>query len=199
MNCQAPLSRCLVTWALLCLWSAAAQAQSINVTTPRLPARTDAAAANSAQPQAATPQANAYANPAAQGAGYANSPQQAAAPAVMPQRAGAGLCRAQPTPDRQTLVLVVGPEALARTQIPLGEFRAQQVVHSPDGRWAVAYTKLRGAAQFAAITIDLERCESQRVIELPKAGEEARFEGDDVVLQWAGGERRSTLRDGRVR
>ena len=118
---------------------------------------------------------------------------------VAPQRAAAGACRVQPTPDRQTLVLVSGAEALARQHLPLGEFRAQQVVHSPDGRWAVAYTKLRGAAQYAAITIDLERCELQRVIDLNAAGEDVRFEGDDAVLRLSAGELRVGLRDGRVR
>lgn len=145
--------------------------------------------------------AGAYASPVPQTAGYA--PYGAAtappAPTVVPQRAAAGNCRAQPTPDRQTLVLVSGAEALARAHLPLGEFRAQQVVHSPDGRWAVVYTKLRGAAQYAAMTIDLERCELQRVVELSAAGEDVRFDGDDAVLSLAGSERRVGLRDGRVR
>ena len=141
-------------------------------------------------------QAGAYANAPQPGQAYAYAP--AAAP-VVPQRAEAGACRAVPTPDRQTLMLVSGTAALARGHVPLGEFRAQQVVHSPDGRWAVAYTKLRGAAQYAAMTIDLERCEVQRVLDLSGAGEDVRFEGDDAVLRLADGERRITLRDGRVR
>ena len=141
-------------------------------------------------------QAGAYANAPQPGQAYAYAP--AAAP-VVPQRAEAGACRAVPTPDRQTLMLVSGTAALARGHVPLGEFRAQQVVHSPDGRWAVAYTKLRGAAQYAAMTIDLERCEVQRVLDLSGAGEGVRFEGDDAVLRLADGERRIALRDGRVR
>ena len=141
-------------------------------------------------------QAGAYANAPQPGQAYAYAP--AAAP-VVPQRAEAGACRAVPTPDRQTLMLVSGTAALARGHVPLGEFRAQQVVHSPDGRWAVAYTKLRGAAQYAAMTIDLERCEVQRVLDLSGAGEDVRFEGDDAVLRLADGERRIALRDGRVR
>ena len=142
----------------------------------------------------------AYANPAAQGQGYAAYAPAAPTPApVIPQRAEAGACRAQPTPDRQALMLVSGTAALARGHVPLGEFRAQQVVHSPDGRWAVAFTKLRGAPQFAAMTIDLERCELQRVIDLSAAGEDVRFDGDDAVLRLANGERRIGLRDGRVR
>ena len=148
-------------------------------------------------------QSGAYTNPAAQGPAYGGYGAYAAAPPpvapVIPQRAEAGACRAQPTPDRQTLMLVSGAAALARGHVPLGEFRAQQVVHSPDGRWAVAYTKLRGAAQFAAVTIDLERCEVQRVLDLSAAGEDVRFDGDDAVLRLANGERRIGLRDGRVR
>jgi hypothetical protein len=118
---------------------------------------------------------------------------------VTPQRAAAGSCRAQPSPDRQTVLLVSGPEALARHHVPLGEFRSQQIVHSPDGRWAVVFTKLRGAPQFAALTIDLERCEMQRAIDIPATGEDARFEGDEAVLRLSEGEVRVGLRDGRVR
>jgi hypothetical protein len=118
---------------------------------------------------------------------------------VTPPKAAAGNCRAQPTPDRQTLVLVSGAEALARQHVPLGEFRSQQVVHSPDGRWAVVFTKLRGAAQFAAMTVDLERCEMQRTIDIPATGEDARFEGDEAVLRLADRELRVGLRDGRMR
>lgn len=194
-------------------------AQAIPVTTPRLPPRAQGPAPAQAQPQyqaspqraaqagmqqgsyqANPPQASAYAAPAPQGAGYGGyAPTAPAAAPVIPQRAEAGACRAQPTPDRQTLMLVSGTPALARAHVPLGEFRAQQVVHSSDGRWAVAYTKLRGAAQFAAMTIDLERCEVQRVIDLSAAGEDVRFEGDDAVLRLTDGERRVGLRDGRVR
>ena len=144
-------------------------------------------------------QASTYANPAPQGQPYGAYAAAPAAAPVMPQRAEAGTCRAQLSPDRQALMLVSGAPALARAHLPLGEFRAQQVVHSPDGRWAVAYTKLRGAAQYAALTIDLERCELQRVVDLNAAGEDVRFDGDDAVLRLANGERRIALRDGRVR
>ena len=192
-------------------------AQPIPVTTPRLPPHgggPGAAAPAQAQPQAnmqpaaqpggygagqAGMQAGAYANPAQQGQSYGAYAAVPAEAPVMPQRAEAGVCRAQPTPDRQTLMLVSGTPALARAHVPLGEFRAQQVVHSPDGRWAVAYTKLRGVAQYAAMTIDLERCEVQRVVDLSAAGEDVRFDGDAAVLRLADGERRIGLRDGRVR
>lgn len=154
-------------------------------------------------PSGSPPPAGAYASPPAPGPTYggyaAATTATTAAEPVVPQRAEASACRAVPTPDRQTLMLVSGTAALARGHVPLGEFRAQQVVHSPDGRWAVAYTKLRGAAQFAAMTIDLERCEVQRVLDLSGAGEGVRFEGDDAVLRLADGERRIALRDGRVR
>lgn len=199
----------LVGAALGC--SVYAFAQAIPVTTPRLPPRgagpgpapqpgayTSAGAPPGAYPGAYTG-AQPGVQPATYGAAAAQSAYGSPGAAVMPQRAPAGACRAQPTPDRQTLLLVSGPDALARAHLPLGEFRAQQVVHSPDGRWAVAFTKLRGAAQYAAMTIDLERCELQRVIDLSTAGEDARFEGDEVLLRLADGERRVGLRDGRVR
>ena len=150
-------------------------AQAIPVTTPKLPPRS-AAPAGTAQPAVA-----------------------AAAQAAAPQRAAAGPCRVQPTPDRQALTLVSGADAQARQHLPLGEFRAQQVRHSPDGRWAVAFIKLRGAAQFAVVTIDLERCEAQRTIELPAAGEDATFDGDEALLRLSDGERRIAMRDGRVK
>lgn len=194
-------------------------AQTIPVTTPKLAPRAQGPTPGQSQSQpqaspqyagqagmqqgsyqASPPQAGGYAAPATQGAAYgAYAPAVPAAAPVIPQRAEAGACRAQTTPDRQTLMLVSGTPALARTHVPLGEFRAQQVVHSSDGRWAVAYTKLRGAAQFAAMTIDLERCEVQRVLDLSAAGEDVRFEGDDAVLRLTDGERRIGLRDGRVR
>ena len=204
-------------------------AQAIAVTTPRLPPRGTATAPQQtaqpavqagsqvqaqASPQAgASPGANtgiqsgtqspaypgsqlgAYAGSAAPTGGYAAP----AAAMVVPPRAAPGACRVQLTPDRQALMLVSGTEALARQHAPLGEFRAQQVVHSPDGRWAVAYTKLRGAPQYAAMTIDLERCEVERVIELDAAGQDVRFEGDEAVLSLSNGERRLALRDGRVK
>ncbi len=198
--------------ALLLLVGAQAMAQTIPVTTPKLPSRSAGAAQPAAQaaPYGAGAAAAAQAAPSTratpQTAAYGGTPQPAAyggtaqtTAMVAPQRAAAGTCRVQPTPDRQTLALVSGAEALARQHLPLGEFRAQQVVHSPDGRWAVVYTKLRGAAQYAAITIDLERCEQQRVIDLNAAGEDVRFEGDDAVLRLSVGELRVSLRDGRVR
>jgi hypothetical protein len=155
-------------------------------------------------PAAQSPQSGIY--PPQSPLSSAQTPQVAAygvpnAPVAMvtPQRAAAGNCRAQPSPDRQTLMLVSGAEALARHHVPLGEFRSQQIVHSPDGRWAVVFTKLRGAPQFAALTIDLERCEMQRTIEIPATGEDARFEGDEAVLRLSEGELRVGLRDGRVR
>jgi hypothetical protein len=104
-----------------------------------------------------------------------------------------------PSSERQSLTLVSGEPPLPREHVPLGEFRAQQVVHSPDGRWAVAFTKLRGAPQFAAITLDLERCSVQRTVELPAAGSDAAFDGEHAVLSYAGGERRVPLKDGSVR
>ena len=146
---------------------------------------------------------SAYGSPgaayAAPGAGYgAPAPAVQAAPASSP-RAVAGPCRVSPSPERQVLALVSGEPPLPREQVALGEFRAQQVIHSPDGRWAVAFTKLRGAAQFAALAIDLERCAAQRTFEIPGAGSDASFQGDEVVLRYEGGERRVSLRDGRVR
>lgn len=190
-------------------------AQAIAVTTPRLPPRGAATApqqtaqpamqAGSQGPAQASPQAGAHAGSVGQTGWYASaSPQPGAygAPAVamvVPPRAAPGACRVQLTPDRQALMLVSGTEALARQHAPLGEFRAQQVVHSPDGRWAVVYTKLRGAPQYAAMTIDLERCQVERVIELDAPGQDVRFEGDEAVLSLSNGERRLALRDGRVR
>lgn len=151
------------------------------------------------QPQA-TPQSSLGARPASPPA-YA--PQAYASPAAPPAQplpaAAAGRCRVLPSPERQSLALVSGEPPLPREQLPLGEFRAQQVVHSPDGRWAVAFTKLRGAAQFAALTIDLEGCRMQRTIDLPAAGSDAEFDGDRALLHFAGGQRQVDLKDRSVR
>jgi hypothetical protein len=94
---------------------------------------------------------------------------------------------------------LLGPDGQPRRHLPLGDFRVQQVVHSPDGMWAVAYTKLRGEPQFAAMTLDLTRCETTNTVDLPAAGEDVRFEGDSAVLQLARGERRVRLASTRVR
>jgi len=155
------------------------------------------AAAYPISPMQASAQSGMYPAQAPQAAAYGGSNVPAAM--VTPERAAAGSCRVQPSPDRRTLTLVSGAEALARHHVPLGEFRSQQIVHSPDGRWAVVFAKLRGAAQFAALTIDLERCEMQRTIDIPVTGEDARFEGDEAVLRLSEGELRVGLRDGRVR
>lgn len=229
----AAAARCLALAGCLLAATQPVLAQTMAVTTPRLPPRSAVAGPGSpaapaapsqapvqagaqtglhtnvhtsmqpGSPSGSPPPAGAYASPSGQGPAYAAyAPTASAAPPaapVIPLRAEVGTCRAVPTADRQTLMLVSGTAALARGHVPLGEFRAQQVVHSPDGRWAVAYTKLRGAAQFAAMTIDLERCEVQRVLDLSGAGEDVRFEGDDAVLRLADGERRIALRDGRVR
>ena len=127
----------------------------------------------------------------------AGGPAQVAMVAPTPSAPG-GTCRAQPSPDRQSMSLL-GPDGQPRRHLPLGDFRVQQVVHSPDGMWAVAYTKLRGEPQFAAMTLDLTRCETTNTVDLPAAGEDVRFEGDSAVLQLAQGERRVRLASARVR
>lgn len=109
-----------------------------------------------------------------------------------------GNCRAQPSPDRQTLSLI-GADGLPRKHVPLGEFRVQSVVHAQDGAWAVALTKLRGESQYAAITLDLARCESGNTVTLPAAGEDVRFEADTAIVRLAQGEHRVPLRSGVVR
>jgi hypothetical protein len=118
---------------------------------------------------------------------------------VAPTRStAAGNCRASPSPDRQSVSLL-GADALPRQHVALGEFRAQQIVHSPDGRWAVAFLKLRGQPTFALMSFDLTRCEPQNTVELPSAGDDARFEGDEAVVTLAGGERRVRLSNAHVR
>lgn len=124
--------------------------------------------------------------------GYTTSAQPPAAMTAKPSAAG-GHCRAQPSPDRQTLSLV-GPDGLPRRHVPLGAFRVQRVVHSDDGTWAVALTKLRGEERFAAMTLDLARCETANTVDLPATGGDIRFESDAVVVRLVQGERRVPLR-----
>lgn len=132
-------------------------------------------------------------------AGDANAggPGQVAMVAPTPSAPG-GTCRVQPSPDRQSMSLL-GPDGQPRRHLPLGDFRVQQVVHSPDGMWAVAYTKLRGEPQFAAMTLDLTRCETTNTVDLPAAGEAVRFEADSAIVQMTQGERRLRLASTRVR
>jgi hypothetical protein len=63
----------------------------------------------------------------------------------------------------------------------------------------VAFTKLRGAPQFAALTIDLDACRMQRTIDLPGPGSDAAFDGDRALLHFAGGQRQVDLKDRSVR
>jgi hypothetical protein len=154
-------------------------------------------------PQAlASPMQQQQRRPAVAHGSYASDPNasgqgQVAMVAPTPSAPG-GTCRAQPSPDRQSMSLL-GPDGQPRRHLPLGDFRVQLVVHSPDGMWAVAYTKLRGEPQFAAMTLDLTRCETTNTLDLPAAGEDVRFEGDSAVLQLAKGERRVRLASTRVR
>jgi len=117
---------------------------------------------------------------------------------VQPERAQQGTCRVELSPDRQTLELVSGIPALARDHVPLGDYRAQLVTHSSDGRWAVAYAKLRGANQYAALVIDLQGCGLRQTYELPGMGESVSFDLDSAVLRHSHGEKRIDLRAGGV-
>jgi hypothetical protein len=110
----------------------------------------------------------------------------------------AGNCRAELSPDRQSISLT-GADALPRQHVPLGEFRAQQLIHSPDGRWAVVFTKLRGRPQFALVSIDLGRCEAAHTVDLPAAADDARFDGDEAIIRLGTAERRVRLASNRVR
>jgi hypothetical protein len=129
------------------------------------------------------------------GPGAASAP--VAAVATQPSAAG-GTCRAHPSPDRQTISLL-GPDGLPRRHIPLGDFRVQQVTHSPDGLWAVAVTKLRGESQFAAMTLDMTACQTSNSTSLPAESESVRFEVDTALITTPQGERRIGLSNARVR
>jgi hypothetical protein len=203
----------LTIFLTLCLLTVQiASAQSlIPVQTPRLPARTDIAggapnpASQSQNPQGQNPQGQypqqgsqpVYANRQQPG-GY---PQDQLPPQAMiaPTKAPDGACRATSSANNQTVVLVSGPQALPRLHVPLGEFRAQDIVHSPDGKWAVVFLKLRGVAQYAVMSFDLERCATEKTLDLASAGTDARFEGDEAILQIGKAEQRMPLRDRRIR
>jgi|DewCreStandDraft_4_1066084.scaffolds.fasta_scaffold69320_2 hypothetical protein len=227
--------------ALLGLWLAwaAAHAQSIDIRTPRLPARgpeTSTAPSPAATPSPGTGTAHGgtrYPEPSTGGSwgapGYGSGSHDAAAggsgadgvASPMRQRRGSsaqpayaaaapapmiatpssatGHCRVQPSPDRQTLSLM-GADGLPRRHVPLGEFRVQRVVHSADGAWAVAITKLRGENQFAAMTLDLAKCESAHTVDLQAAGEDVRFDAEFAIVKLNNkGEQRVPLRSGLVR
>lgn len=122
---------------------------------------------------------------------------QTAMAAAAPSASG-GTCRAQPTPDRTTVSLL-GPDGLPRRHVPLGDFRAHLVVHSPDGQWAVVIAKRRGEPQFAAVALDLAVCQATNTVDLPGLGEDVRFEADAAVVRTSGGERRVRLASTLVR
>ena len=140
-----------------------AAAAQVAVPSPMTARRTDGAAAWGSAPQHADPAQTAALGPQA------------------PSRAE-GACRPQVAPDRQSITLL-GADALPRSHVPLGEFRVQKIFQSSDGLWAVAITKLRGADEFAAMTIDLARCKSLDAIGLSAPASAIEFEKDGAVLQ----------------
>lgn len=129
--------------------------------------------------------------------GYGGAAPQVAMVAPTPSAPG-GACRVQPSPDRQSMSLL-GPDGQPRRHVGLGDFRVQRVVHSPDGRWAVAVTKLRGEPQYAATAVDLTRCEPAHTIDLPDDGSDVVFEADNARIRTGRGERLLQLADPRVR
>ncbi|HQR71203.1 MAG TPA: hypothetical protein PLE54_11405 [Burkholderiaceae bacterium] len=150
-----------------------------------------------APPQAAVPSPMA----AQRGSSYGNwggvmPPQPGAAPVapLAPQAASTaqGACKPQTSPDRQSITLI-GADALPRTHLPLGDFRVQKIVPSPDGTWAVALMKLRGAEEFAAIAIDLNRCKAQGAVSLSAPASDIAFEGDVAIVLLPGAKQRISL------
>jgi hypothetical protein len=128
------------------------------------------------------------------GAWGAPPPDAPPAVALAPQAASSapGGCRPQMSPDRQSITLL-GADALPRAHIPLGDFRVQKIFPAPGGAWAVAITKLRGADEYAAMTIDLNRCKSPGAVGVNGLAAEVEFEGETAVLQLPGGRQRISL------
>lgn len=110
-----------------------------------------------------------------------------------------GPCKVTVSPERQSLTLVGATDNLPRTNVPLGDFRAQTVIHAPDGRWAVAFLKLRGQSQFAMFTMDLTQCKEGHTVDLAQAGEDATFEGDNVTVRTGGKTQQWPLANPRMR
>jgi hypothetical protein len=115
------------------------------------------------------------------------------APAVPPS---GGPCRLVVSPDRSTLQLADAGTRAVRQHVPLGENRVQKVFDSPDGAWALAIFKVRGVAQYAAIGINLARCEAGEPIDVPAVASAAQFEGVEAVLTFDGSVQRLPLPKG---
>ncbi len=105
------------------------------------------------------------------------------APATAPS---GGPCRLVVSPDRSTLQLADAGTRAVRQHVPLGENRVQKVFNSQDGAWALAIFKVRGVAQYAAIGINLVRCEAGEPIDVPAVASAAQFEGAEAVLNFDG-------------
>lgn len=187
--------------------SSLAHSAGINVVAPTLPARqagaTGAGQGGGNEPVGAgrgTAGAGATASGFAGGQGEpAGEGRPGTQVAVVATRStAAGNCRAELSPDRQSISLM-GADALPRQHVALGDFRAQQIIHSPDGLWAVAFTKLRGRPQFALVSLDLTRCEGARTVDLPEEADDVRFEGEEAIVRIGSAERRIRLVAGRVR
>lgn len=115
------------------------------------------------------------------------------APAVPPS---GGPCRLVVSPDRSTLQLADAGTRAVRQHVPLGENRVQKVFDSPDGAWALAIFKVRGVAQYAAIGVNLARCEAGEPIDVPAVASAAQFEGVEAVLTFDGSVQRLPLPKG---
>ncbi len=207
---------------LLGMSGALAMAQSIQIQIPKMTERpaagavaqpTAAQSAYGAQPQTSAAYGAQGAQPAQ--SGYTPQPQASAygAQGSQPTYGGAaaisgpaptkptsgGPCKVTVSPERQTLILVGVTDNLPRTNVPLGDFRAQTVIHAPDGRWAVAFLKLRGQPQFAMFTMDLSECKEGHTVDLAQAGEDATFEGDNVTVRAGGKSQQWPLANPRMR
>jgi hypothetical protein len=121
------------------------------------------------------------------------TPPTAPAPAAPPS---GGPCRLVVSPDRSTLQLADAGTRAVRQHVPLGENRVQKVFDSPDGAWALAIFKVRGVAQFAAIGVNLARCEAGEPVDVPAVASAVQFEGVEVVLTFDGAAQRLPLPKG---
>ncbi len=115
----------------------------------------------------------------------AASPDSGMPPVAAP--APTGLCALKVSTDRSTMQLMDPVSGAERRHVSLGRDRMQKAFTSADGAWTVVLYKVRGAAQYGIIAIDLANCEPQDFVKVPAAAEAARFSAEEVTLTFPGG------------
>jgi hypothetical protein len=99
------------------------------------------------------------------------------------------------TSEDRTTIILANSSGEEQKFIPLGQDRVQKIFNAPNGKWSLIVCKVRNQQQFFAFAVDLKSGEQQKTLEIPSAPQNVAFEREEVVMNFAGGDRqRFTIR-----